>query len=212
MAYQKARIVVCDVETGGLVAGHHEILEIAMVPTDETFHPLLDLAFKTTVRPDFPDRLDPGALKVNGRLREGQPLAEAVQEIMDTHTIDRVASIRAFGEWWKDVCYGKQIAPMAQNWAFDFGFLEYSWMNVKHDPKCSFKNFVQHQARDTQRVVMYMLDRAQVLGQPKPFGGSTSLSKVAASLGISNDEAHTAFGDCVMTAAVYRKLVGVDQI
>jgi oligoribonuclease (3'-5' exoribonuclease) len=61
----RSRLLVhIDVETTGLTAGYHEMIDVGIALTDERGR-MIDEAF-IRMMPTFPERLDPGAAAVNG--------------------------------------------------------------------------------------------------------------------------------------------------
>ncbi len=203
---------VIDTETGGLVAGWNEVLEITILPLDEDYRENTSIPmFHTTVRPDYIDRVELQALVANGRVQRSsttkdQDFIEAKKLIMEYPT--RAQTVAAFCEWHKTYV-GKQIAPLAHNWRFDFDFLNH-WFMPSHQDGVTIASFFNYQARDTQIVAMSMCDRAKANGAPLPFGG-VSLTKLTEKLGIEHSTAHTSLGDARATAAVYRRLMGIDK-
>ena len=183
-----------DFETGGLQPYFHPALTVAIVPLKADFTPDEDATpFLSKIRPDDMDRVDPGALKVNGLTME---------EIADFPP--RKETVKAFFEWAAE--FGK-FSPLAQNWAFDKGFFM-AWLDPGNVAPNVSSKYLDYRARDLQRVVMYANDRAEAKGQPFPFN-STSLNKIPGILGITNPAPHTAYGDAVTTALCYSKLVGM---
>ena len=207
--------VALDTETSGLTAGYHEILEIAIVPLDDNYFPDPNVpVFHTKVRPEFPERIQLGALIANGRVskeNKDDPNAfEAAKKEMESYPTRR-ETIGAFLEWYKENVLPtgkKQMSPLAHNWHFDSSFLEH-WFLPSHKDGISFiGTYFHYQARDTQRIVMYLQDRSIVKKVPTPFPG-TSLTKVTGHFEIEHSAAHTAMGDAIATAAVYRRLCDI---
>ena len=67
-----------DVETTGLIPGHHEMIDIGIVMTDLSGHELGELFVR--IQPQYPERTDEGARAVNAfdedRWRELQALSQ----------------------------------------------------------------------------------------------------------------------------------------
>lgn len=184
--------VAIDFETGGLQPYFHEAISVAIVPLNEDFTPDSSREpFISNIGVDHPDRLSPGALKVNGKTAEEIATYPPRKEV-----------VKAFFEWVAP--YGK-MAPLGQNWSFDKGFFTAFLDPDRVAPEVAQKYF-DYRARDLQRVVMYAIDRAKMAGAPLPFGG-TSLVKISEKLGIENPAPHTAYGDAVTAALCYSKLV-----
>jgi DNA polymerase III epsilon subunit-like protein len=194
-----SKVCAIDTETGGLVAGQHELIAIAVVPLNAAFEQDGE-PFYTKVRPEYPDRLTPGALKVNGESEESLASAPSRQE-----------AIQAFLEWTNRTIVApghKCIAPLAHNWAFDGPFIE-NWLDPTHESGVMSTLFETFGVRDTKSVCMWLKDRAAALGRPAAFR-YCSLKEMQKTLNIEvtwADAAHTAIGDALMTAACYRGLL-----
>lgn len=188
-----------DFETGGLVAGYHPAISVAIVPLREDFMPDDTIApFISNIGVDHPERVDPNALRVNGKTME-EVLAAG----------DRRDSVKAFFEWSKEI--GK-FAPLAQNWAFDREFFQ-RWIDPEHKAATSgdvniLGKYLDYRARDLARVVCFAIDRAKAKGTPTQFKGM-SLAKISEALGVVNPAPHTAYGDACTTAMCYAKLVSM---
>lgn len=102
-----------DVETTGLVPGYHEMIDAGFVITDLEGN-VVDQLF-VRIQPEHPERLSPGAAKVNGfdaaKWRE--------QEALSTH--DAVAAIFAFHQ---RVAAKKHVLLVTFNSQFDTAFLD----------------------------------------------------------------------------------------
>jgi len=188
-----------DFETGGLVAGFHPALSVAIVPLGDDFMPDESIEpFISDIGVDIIERVDPGALKVNGKTLDQVRAAG-----------DRKDSVRAFFAWAKEV--GK-FAPLAQNWTFDKGFFQY-WIDPEFKsqsvkPNGIISDYLDYRARDLARVVCFAMDRAKAKGAPCQFKGM-SLGKISEALGVVNRAPHTAYGDACATAECYAKLVSM---
>jgi len=107
------RLMFVDMETTGLVAGWHEMIDVGLVLTDLAGVPIDSLYFK--IQPEHPERLNARAGELNGfdagRWRDAgalRPEAAADSIILFR---ERVAS-------------GKSVALVAINIAFDTAFLD----------------------------------------------------------------------------------------
>ena len=200
-----------DTETGGLTPGWHEVLEIAIVPLTDLYQPHPEIpAFHTTVRPEYPERVDLGALIANGRVRKDSPdkavaMAEAMEKIMEYPT--RKETVVAFVKWYNDYAKPEKLGWLCHNGNFDIPFLEH-WFLPSHINGLGFRDFLNYQGRDTQRIAMWMQDNAKVRGVRLPLPG-VSLTKITSFYGINHTEAHTALGDALATAEVYRRFCGI---
>lgn len=117
-----------DVETTGLVPGHHEMIDIGIVMTDLGGVELGELFIR--IQPEHPERTSEGARAVNafdaGRWRElgALPAEDAIDSIVDFHT---------------GIAGGRQVLMVAFNSHFDTSFLDHlfrsqnrSWRELYH--------------------------------------------------------------------------------
>ena len=184
-------ICAIDCETTGLTAHYHEAVDICILPLTDTFDPATHVEpFYVEIKPEFPERIEKDALRANGH---------TVEELM-ARTITREIVVNMFVTWYNStIPRGQKIEPLAQNFYFDRSFLSATLKGL------NLNNYIFYRARDTQRVIEYLNDRSRIHGVHPPFE-SSALTKVAAQLGIDTSRAHTAMGDCLTCAAVYRKL------
>lgn len=189
-------IAVVDVETTGLVPRVHEIISFCILPlkldftVDESIPP-----FQTTVKPERPETATPKALEVNGH---------NIEELLATAPT-RKESIQKFVDWHKLYVLGgdhKTIHPVGHNWSFDKAFL-IEWLDPDRVYPEAFNTFFHYQARDSQAVAAYFLDRARIRGQALPYK-SAALRTIAKTIGLPFSEIHDALGDCRLTADIYR--------
>lgn len=192
-------ICAVDTETGGLLAGFHEVIAVAIVPLTETFEPAPVEPFVTKVRPEHPDRLSPGALKVNG---------ESWESLQNAPT--RKESIELFFQWFKNTVLNngfKKISPLAQNWAFDKGFLQF-WLDPSNTSPEAFDALFDYRSRDTMHTGMFLIDRSKVK-RGELLMKYPSLKSLSAKFGVEQVDAHTALGDALTTAACYKAMVNL---
>lgn len=189
--------VMCavDTETTGLVAGHNDIIEVAVVPLDAALEPMSGvIPFVTLLKPKDrqPDSWTEEAARVH----------RITKEMLLVNGVDPWRAAELFEKWMErlHLAPGKKIAPLAWNWRFDAGFIE-DWLGPK-----TYNDFFWNRARDGMPVVQYFNDRAEFEGR-KPAFPQTSLQEVRARFGIPQSEAHRALGDALTTAKVYRKLI-----
>lgn len=184
-------IVAMDIETTGLEAGHHDVIEIAMVPLgwdlkpDQNYQP-----FQSIVKPLYPDRADPKALKINKidfvRLQAEAPTRETVTVAME----DWIQKL--------NTPYGN-IEPLAHNWMFERSFMiEFLGFNT-------FNHLFHYHFRDSMVAAQFINDRAILKGFNKPYQ-SVSLQRLASQLQIPVSRGHRALEDAVLCAEVYRQL------
>ncbi len=156
------------------------------------------------MRPEYFDRIEPEALKVNGKTME---------ELQESP--ERSATVADFVNWFYTAISSyklKVIAPLGHNWGgFDKGFVS-AWLDPTFQHVKSrggaLGAFFHYHGRDSMVAAQYINDRVvQRMGNNHtiPFR-YTSLGKLAETLGIETPAAHTALGDALTTAAVYKKL------
>jgi len=117
-----------DVETTGLIPGHHEMIDIGIVMTDLKGHELGELFVR--IQPQHPERTDEGARAVNAfdedRWRELEALSQtaAIEKILAFH---------------KSVAGDRNVLMVAFNSHFDTAFLDHlfrsqqgSWRELYH--------------------------------------------------------------------------------
>lgn len=183
-----------DCETSGLEAGKHDMLQICILPLDNQLEPNKQvMPFTLTLKPKRPENADPGAFRVNK-----MTLADCVLKGVDPYE-----AADAFEEWFfkLKLADGKKIAPLAHNWPFDRSFI-IDWLGME-----TFAQFFDYHARDTAVVANYLNDRADIAGEKYPFP-KVNLAYVSSQLSIVNPDAHTAIGDALTTAKVYKALLG----
>jgi len=180
-----------DVETTGLVAGFHEIVQIAFVVLDSDLEPTDDF-FYHHIRPQFLDRIDPKAMGVNKiDLEELNRIGLPADTVKDM-----------FHEWFKtlNLPLNKKLTPLAQNWSFENKFYEDFF---------GFEGMYQYFSlpRDTLRVAVFANDRACFRCEPLPFPESCKLPELCRRLGVPFENHHNALADSIATAAVYKELM-----
>ncbi len=182
-----------DVETTGLDAEKHSIIELCIFPLKGDYTQNKQwLPFNCTMQPIPGREIDQEALQVN-RI----DLAKVMLNSLDAY---KVADLLV--EWFEKLKLGmnKRIVPIAQNWPFDRGFI-INWLGVK-----TYELIFDRQYRDTFEYACNQNDRADMLQQPIPFP-KQNLKYLASKFGIVNPDPHRALGDCVTTAAVYKQLL-----
>ena len=184
-------IASIDVETTGLISGHHEIVQIAVVPLDKDLRPAGN-SFYTQVRPDFPERMDARSFEISGL---------TLAELMEAPSQDRARDL--FTEWVDSLGMptGKKIIPMAHNWTFEYGFLR-AWLGVH-----GLDHFFHFHPRDAMILALAIKDKLGMQGFPIPFD-SVSLTNLCKVYGITNDKPHDALADAIAEAELYRTLLG----
>lgn len=188
-----------DVETTGLIAGFHDLIQVAVLPLDAEIKPIKTVnPFYLNIRPKFPENINYEASRVN-KLR----VADLMKNGMDA---DDAADL--FVEWFENLnlpltttsC--KKIMPLWSNGSFDKSFLV-EWLGQDCYDSC----FHFHE-RDTQSLALYINDRHDFFNERVPFG-RVGLNNLASYLKIKNDKPHDALQDALTTANVYRELVNM---
>jgi len=186
-------LAAVDFETTGRRPGHHEIIQMAILPLDNDIRPMQGVRpFYTTVQPLHPNRADPNSTRVH-KLN----IAELTLHAPDPGRVQDMLI-----EWWKelDLPVGKCLVPLAHNWSFESGFLK-AWLGV--DLACEI--FHSH-ARDAMTYALSLNDRAAFRGEKPPFG-YVSLTSLCRHFKIHNSRPHDALADCIAEAEVYRAML-----
>jgi len=189
------QLCAIDTETTGLDAAYHEIWQIAILPLDSDIKPRKDvLPFFIEMRPEHPERVSEGALKLN---RDGLLTAcgrghdpEKAKDMLQTWIAKLGLPVTKGG-------YPKRIIPLGQNYAFDIGFIK-KWLGIS-----MYDEFFDYHYCDTMIAANYLNDRAAWHAEKVPFS-KINLTYLASTLKIPHDRAHDALADCQITAAVYR--------
>lgn len=187
-------ICAIDCETTGLDPDHHEIIEIAFLPLDFNLQPRRDVPFfEILIRPDNVDNIDWDAFKIS---------KQNFNDLL-TRGLDKYDAADLFVDWWSKLklAYNKRIMPLAHNWAFDMQFIK-KWLGPK-----TFHYHIDGRYRDTMNACQFLNDISDKKAEQTPFP-KVNLTYVAQTLKIPHTRAHTAMGDCLVTAEVYRELIG----
>jgi len=187
-------ICALDCETTGLIPGRHDILQLALVPLDDTIEPHKNIPpFRIYMKPkrfrpeDLPEisgALIVNKIDINWVIRNGY-----------THDV----ALDLFDKYIKQ--YLGKIQPLCQNYPFDSAFVK-DWLGAEQ-----YAVYFDRQYRDTYSLANALKDKARLKGLPDPFPKSTRLTALAESLGINIGNAHDAFFDCLTTAAVYKEML-----
>lgn len=182
-----------DVETTGLVPGHHDIWQVAILPLDSFIKPLKSiLPFYMDIRIKFPENIDPKAIKL--------PRSEFARR--QQCAIEPFNCADLFDEWFdrlKLPIY-KKIVPLAQNWPFDRGFL-IEWLG-----RASFEHTFHPVYRDTMVAAAIDSDLADFRTEKILFT-QCNLNFLCTRLGIQNQKPHDALQDAIATAECYRRML-----
>ena len=188
-----------DTETSGLDSHWHEILQIAILPLDSNLKPRKDvMPFYIEMKPEFPERIDKEAIKINKldickivlRGFDQEKAKDLLREWFDKLGLPYTKS----GQ------FQKRIIPLGQNYAFDRSFIQ-RWLGIE-----MYNELFDYHYADTMNTATYLNDRAAMHGEPVPFS-KINLSFLANKLDVEIDRAHDALSDTVATAEVYRRLL-----
>ena len=184
-------LVAIDIETTGLQAGYHEIVQISVVPLDSDLQPC-KRAFYVNIRPEHPDRADSRAAKVHG----------LDMDWLLTNGLDKWKAADMLEEWVSglDLPFSKRLAPLSHNFPFEKGFLM-AWLGKETYDALFFIHY-----RDTMALGAMCNDLASFWGKNIPFG-ELSLSKMCSKFGIVNERSHDALQDALCGAQLYRCLI-----
>lgn len=117
-----------DVETTGLTPGYHEMIDIGMIITDPDGVEIDRLFLR--IMPDHPERLDPGAARVNGF---------SVARWEQLGHVSTADAVRQIDEFVTLTAAGRQVLFIAFNAWFDIAFVDHlfrsqdrSWRDLFH--------------------------------------------------------------------------------
>jgi DNA polymerase III alpha subunit (gram-positive type) len=173
-----------DVETTGLIPGHHEMIDIGIVMTDLDGSELGELFVR--IQPEHPERTDDGARAVNAfdedRWRELQALPpdEAINQILTFH---------------QEIAGDKNVLMVAFNSHFDTAFLDHLFRS---------------QDRSWRELYHYFVLDLPSMAWSLGIHGLTG-SYISGKLGIEDEphvaELHTGITGARLNARIYRALL-----
>ena len=180
-----------DVETTGLEAGYHDLVQVAIVPLDDNLDPMSMSPFYMNIRPNNPERADAKAMEINGLSME--QLMECPRDYQVAECLD---------EWFRslDLPMYKKMIYLTQNAPFDIPYMKH-WLGVP-----GFERYFHRRGRDTMFLALGKNDEAAWKNQPIPFK-YVGLKNLCEVFGIVLDNHHDSLADCVATAKVYRELL-----
>lgn len=182
-----------DVETTGLVAGFHDIWQVAILPLDSTIKPAKDIMpFYLNMKVKRPENIDKKAVKLNN----------AVFYQLQQRAIDPWEAAEMFDSWFEALKLPiyKKIMPLGSNYAFDRAFL-LDWLGAE-----SYSQFFHFHFRDTQIAALYENDFASFRAE-KIFFHHVGLSALAGKFHILNAKRHDSLQDAICTAECYRRML-----
>jgi len=188
------QICVIDTETTGLDPFFHEMVQICILPLDANLKVRKDVfPFYINMKPDYPERIDQEAMKVNKikDLHKGHCREKAKDMLVDW--IDKLGLPQT--KWGRR----KLITPLGQNFSFDKMFM-LAWLGND-----MFSEFFSYTYRDTMTTALWMNDQASFHARKVPFS-KVKLGWLANQYKIELTNAHDALADCAATAEVYRKM------
>lgn len=187
--------VLCaiDTETTGTDPEVHEIVEICFLALDAELQPRRDIVpFDIQIRPEHEESIDWDAFKKNKI-----DFFKLCQTGLDKH--DAADLFESWAEKLK-LPQNKRISPLAQNWVFDCQFIR-KWLGPR-----TFEYYIDGRYRDVMSCALYENDKADRKNERVPFP-KVNLAYLCSQMKIEHDRAHTALGDCLSTAKVYRDMV-----
>lgn len=192
-----------DVETTGLRAGYHEVIQVAILPLDGNIKPRKDITpFNVYIKPTNLNVISKEAMGVN-RIKVDWLMAKGM---------DIWQSLATFEDWYKYVIENNGyvgIAPLAHNWLFDKAFLkEWFGYDLNNQEYCIMDDYFHHSFRDTKALAIGLNDIAYNLAVDVPFP-KQGLQYICTTLGIKRTNKHDALGDAYDTARAYRKMTHI---
>ena len=190
VTHGKAILCAIDVETTGVIPGHHEIWQIAMVPVTVDLTPWDGPPFYVNVRPEYPERASIQALRTCG-ITDEQFDAFPEQSVVEAQFYDWHANLGLPADF--------RLLPLWHNGRFDESFLRVFFGDEAFDELFTIP------ARDTFPICAFLNDQRAFRGQNAIFGRLT-LELVAKRLGVDVRVSHDALADCLTNIEVYRLL------
>jgi DNA polymerase III epsilon subunit-like protein len=187
-------LAAVDIETTGLLAGQHDILQIAIVPATPDLQPDFKLARQWFIAPTRLDFVSPEAMRVNGLSLEDLTFTAPSVGTVTDHIVEYLGSL--------PLPVNKGLIPLAHNWAFESAFLS-SWLGLD-----GLSTIFSRRARDTMTLAAGIFDSREFAGDTFNFP-SLSLEHLCQQLGITNERPHDAFYDCCATIHLYRRLLEI---
>ena len=184
---------VVDVETTGLDCQLDNLIQVCVLPLDNALIPREDIdPFYVFIKP----------IKTIRNKSKAQSVHGITIEELETRGMDPWDAAERFDEWCHRLGLDgyRKIAPIAQNYTFDKGFLE-EWLS-----KEVYNHRFHYHYRDTMNVAMFIND-INVVHHGQTLYPRVSLGTLANHYSIENEKAHDALSDCLTEAALYRHLL-----
>lgn len=179
---------VVSIKTTGLDYKKHDLLQVAILISDDYFTPYKVAPFYMKLKPQFPD-----TAKINKRL-----IDDSLKNGYDCHT-----ATNAFDLWFAGLglLRLKQIQLLGDNVSWQLGFLR-EWLG-----ETSVNQYFSPKIRDLGSAARFLNDRACMTNAQYPVS-KYGLSYMCSSLGVVNDMKGNSLHDAIATLEVYRRLVG----
>lgn len=186
-------LCVIDVETTGFNPVDNGIIEICIVPLNQYIEPHEEFRlFHMRMKPEQGEDINEDALRINKT-----DLADLMMNAFQRETVSDL-----FLHWFQhlNLVAGKRLLPLACNWPFDRNMIE-AWLGRE-----SFDYIFDSRYRDVQTACLFLNDCADVRCEQVPFP-KVNLKYLCSQLKIEHPNAHTAIGDCIVTAQIYKRLM-----
>jgi DNA polymerase III epsilon subunit-like protein len=171
-----------DIETTGLYAGTHEIIQLAIVPYDKDYNPIS--RFVSYICPYRPEYADPEAMKTNGL---------NLEELKTQPTPSQVKT--CFIEWKEGSFGSERITPLGHN----YGQFDCQFLKLFFTPKMYDKIF-GHRIRDTMVAANFLKDVGLQLPESSGLTGLLEFFKV------ERTTAHDAYEDALSVIKLYKRM------
>jgi DNA polymerase III epsilon subunit-like protein len=182
-------INIClDVETGGLVAGNTEMIQLGAAVFDSKFKAVS--VFSSLILPTYLNELDGFALEKNKIAIDSLQKAPTAVEVRNS-----------FYSWIKSLGGdSEKLFPLGHNYAFDKGFLELFF------GKENYQELFYYKHRDSFAFAQGLVDS----GSLSLVQEDLSLENLSKYFGFLHD-AHDALGDVYATLNVYKRLTKISS-
>ena len=172
-----------DVETTGAVPGHHDLIQICVMPLNTKLEPNQEITpFYADIKPKRPDNWDEKASSVHKK----ELTSIMINGLDPWHAVD------LFDEWFRKLPMGlfKRIMPLAHNWPFDRAFI-CDWLG-----HVAFDQMFDARYRDTMVAALVENDLADFKAAQVPYA-KVNLPYLASTMKIEHhSKLHDALIDC----------------